>query len=337
MLALTEFNSMVAAIGSNLAFKAKKYAPEILMITGAIGVVATVVSACKGTMKFEEVMEEHRSQIEGLHAVEDKVKNGEISPEKYSEEDGKKDRMGIYIRTTWGVVKAYAPTIILGAASIGCFLAGANILNKRYLGIATALNALTLDRERFEERVKAEIGEARFNELKFPTKEVEVIEAVEDPLTGLKVNDVTTQQQFDARGTLPPWARIFDASSRCFEKDPEANRIFLWNLEKSLNEKIRWRAHMSKDGVGHLLLNELWPKLDMEKSQMGFTNGWLYFLDPEKAKAAGVHNYISLGVFNVDGSWNYINRHFINGTEPVCVIVPNIDGEILSKSGLPAA
>lgn len=337
MLALAELDSMVSAIGHNLTFKAKKYAPEILMVSGVVGVIATVVSACKGTMKFEEVMEEHRRQIEGLHAVEDKVKNGEISPERYSEEDGKKDRMGIYIRTTIGVIKAYAPTIILGVASIGCFLAGANILNKRYLGVAAALNALTIDREKFEERVRAEVGEARFNELKFPMKDVEVIEQIEDPLTGLKVNDVMTQKEFDKNGSLPPWARIFDSTSRCYEKDPESNRIFLWNLEQQLNREIRWRAKMSPTGVGSLLLNEVWPKLDYEKTKMGCTNGWLYYLDAERAKKEGVHNYISLGVFNTDGSYNYINQRFVNGTEPVCVIVPNIDGDILQRSGMPAA
>jgi hypothetical protein len=334
---LAELDSMAAAIGHNIIFNAKKYAPEIMMVTGTIGVIATVVSACKGTMKFEEVMEEHRRQIEGLHAVEDKVKNGEISPEKYSEEDGKKDRMGIYIRTTIGVLKAYAPTIILGAASIGCFLMGANIINKRYLGVAAALNTLTLDREKFEERVKAEIGEEKFNELKFPMKETEVISPVEDPLTGLKVNDVSTIKEFDSKGTLPPWARIFDSTSGCYDKDPEANRIFLWNLEQALNNKIRWRAQMSPTGVGYLLLNEVWPKLDFDKTQMGATNGWLYYRDQERAKKEGVHNYVSLGVFNADGSYNYINRHFINGTEPVCVIVPNIDGDVISRSGLISA
>ena len=64
-------------------FQLKKHSPEILVVTGVIGVVTSAVLACKATRKLDSVLEESKEQI-------DKIKDY-IEEEGYSEEYTEKD------------------------------------------------------------------------------------------------------------------------------------------------------------------------------------------------------------------------------------------------------
>lgn len=47
---------------NGLAFKMKKHAPEILVVAGVGGTIATTVMACKATTKIDEdISREHRT------------------------------------------------------------------------------------------------------------------------------------------------------------------------------------------------------------------------------------------------------------------------------------
>ena len=45
-------------------FQLKKHSPEILVVTGVIGVVTSAVLACKATRKLDSVLEESKEQID---------------------------------------------------------------------------------------------------------------------------------------------------------------------------------------------------------------------------------------------------------------------------------
>ena len=46
-----------------VGFKLKKYSPEILVVTGVVGIVASTVRACKATTKVQEIIDETNSFI----------------------------------------------------------------------------------------------------------------------------------------------------------------------------------------------------------------------------------------------------------------------------------
>lgn len=106
----------------------KRSSPTILSCVGAIGVVATAVSAIKAATEASKICQE----------FEDK-------PSKYE-----------YVRATW---KGYIPTVAIGAATIVCIF-GANTLNKRQqAALASAYILLDNTFKEYKNKVKEIAGE----------------------------------------------------------------------------------------------------------------------------------------------------------------------------------
>ena len=63
--------------------KVEKHSPEILMGVGVVGVVATTVTACRATMKLNDILDE-------CAETRDKIKSVQENPaydDRYSDED----------------------------------------------------------------------------------------------------------------------------------------------------------------------------------------------------------------------------------------------------------
>ena len=61
-------------------FKLKKHSPEILVVAGVVGAVASAIMACKATMKLSDTLNDTKERVEDFHADET----------NYTEEEGKK-------------------------------------------------------------------------------------------------------------------------------------------------------------------------------------------------------------------------------------------------------
>ena len=85
----------VPAIVNTMIFSMKKHSPEILIISGVVGVVASTVLACKATLKVNDVLDETKETIDKIHEAKEK------KPEEYSEQDAKKDLAIVYVQTAW--------------------------------------------------------------------------------------------------------------------------------------------------------------------------------------------------------------------------------------------
>ena len=116
------------------ALKIKKHSPEILVVSGVAGAVASTVLACKATTKIDEILTESRAHIDDTKKY---VADNEFS-EKYTETDYKKDLTIMYTQRGLQLAKLYAPAVVLGTASIAVILAGHNILRKRNAALAAA-------------------------------------------------------------------------------------------------------------------------------------------------------------------------------------------------------
>ena len=54
----------VTRTASRVGFKIQKHSPEILMVSGVVGVVVSAVMACKATTKANDILEETKHQID---------------------------------------------------------------------------------------------------------------------------------------------------------------------------------------------------------------------------------------------------------------------------------
>lgn len=296
-------------------FNVKKHSPEILVATGIVGGVVGAVMACKATTKVSDILDNTKEQLDKVHTALEtpdaqyKDDDGEAKP--YTEEIGKKDITIIYAHTALDFIKLYGPSVAVGALSIGCILAGTNILHKRNVALAAAYTVVDNSFKEYRGRVVERFGEELDRELKYNIKAKEVEEVVTDENGEEKVVKNIVHEA-DPNG-FSDYARIYDDGCKGWTKNPEYNLIFLKQQQAYANRVFQER--------GHLFLNEVYELLGFPKTQAGQQVGWIY----DENGSIG-DNFVDFGIYNVD---NPRARDFVNGYERNIILDFNVDGPIL--------
>ena len=297
-------NSITRAFHT-VGFQLKKHSPEILVVAGTIGVVASTVMACKATTKLSTILEKSKNDVETIHAyVED---NG--FSEEYTEEDNKKDLAIVYTKTGVELVKLYAPSVVLGVFSLTAILTSHKILRGRNVALAAAYATVDKGFKEYRERVVDRFGKELDRELKYNIKSEEIEEIVVDENGEEKVVkeivDKATVEDYSE------FARVFDETCLGWTKDAEYNMMFLIQVQNNAN-KILQRE-------GRLYLNDVYKMLGFRPSKAGQVVGWIYDKNGE------YNNYVDFGIFNIHSE---PKRLFINGHERSIILDFNVDGNI---------
>lgn len=158
--------------------KVIKKSPEILFVAGTIGVGVTTVLACKGTLKAKEVVDNAKEDFE---TIEQAVVEQEMHPEEelYSDTDYKKDKIMTYVKTGKGIVKSYAPAVIMGAVSLFCFYKSHDILSKRNLALGSTLAFTLKEFDYYRGEITKRFGSEVDHEIRNHVVTEEVVEIVE--------------------------------------------------------------------------------------------------------------------------------------------------------------
>ena len=294
---------------NRVGLKLKKHSPEILVVTGVVGTVASAVMACKATTKIDEVLAETKDNID---KTKDYVEKKGFS-EKYTEEDYKKDLTIFYAKGGLELVKLYAPSVALGALSITAILAGHNVLRKRNVALAAAYATVEKGFKEYRGRVVERFGEELDRELKYNIKAKEVEETTVDEKTGEEKVTKKTVNVADPN-KYSSYARFFDDGCTGWTKDPEYNLMFLKNQQRYANDLLKSR--------GHLFLNEVYDMLGIPRTKAGQVVGWIY--DEEYPNG---DNFVDFGIYDL---YNEKARDFVNGYERTILLDFNVDGDIMN-------
>lgn len=305
--------STVSGTVNKIGFKFKKYSPEILVVSGIVGVVASTVMACKATTKASEIMKETKQNLDMIHDCA--ADEGLRESGKYTEDDKRRDLTIQYVQTGIKLVKVYGPAIVLGALSITSILASNNILRKRNVALAAAYATIDRTFKDYRKRVVERFGEAVDRELKYGIRKEKIEKTVIDEETGKEKKVKETIEVTDYDG-VSQYAKFFDETSRCWEKNAELNLGFLRAQQNYANDKLR--------SQGYLFLNDVYDMLDIERTQAGQCVGWIY--DPENPDHKG-NNYVDFGIYDIHRKEN---RKFVNGIERSILLDFNVDGDILN-------
>lgn len=289
-----------------VGFTLKKHSPEILVVAGTVGVVASTVLACKATTKLSTVLEKSKNDVETIHAYVDD--NG--FSEEYTEEDSKKDLAIVYTKTAVEVVKLYAPSVVLGAASLAAILTSHKILRGRNIALAAAYATIDKGFKEYRERLVERFGNELDKELKYDIKAKEIEEIVTDENGEEKV--VKTVVETATVEDYSAYARVFDETCLGWTKDAEYNMMFLKQVQNNANEILKRE--------GFIYLNDVYKMLGFNPTRAGQVVGWMY--DP---KGELGDNYIDFGIFNMHSE---AKRLFINGLERSIILDFNVDGNI---------
>lgn len=309
----TELKNNLTRKFYKVGFKLKKHSPEILVVAGTVGVVASTVLACKATLKVNAVTDEAKTN---LKKIEDAEKKGVTEAgETYTAEDAKTDTKIVYIQTGVKLAKLYALPVGLGVASIGAILGGHNILRKRNIAIATAYAGLMNDYKGYRSRVIERFGEQLDKELKYNLK----TETVEETVVNEDGTEQTVKKEMQVMNSdvdlsqYDMFARFFDDGCTGWDKNPEYSLMFLNQQQNYANEKLKRQ--------GYLFINDVYEMLGIPKTKEGQIHGWVY----DEKNPVG-DNFVDFGIYNLHREKN---RDFVNGYEKVILLDFNHDGNIL--------
>lgn len=295
---------------NKVKFGVKKHSPEILIVTGVAGVIASAVMACKATTKIGKVADDHKKQINEVH---DSLERGYTkSGETYNEEDSKKDLTIIYAQTCLKYAKLYAPAVILGTLSLTAIISSNNILRKRNVALAAAYTAVDKSFKEYRGRVVERFGKDIDRELRYNIKAKEIEETVVDE-NGEEKKVKKTIEVADPN-SYSDYAKIFDESCVGWTKSPEYNLMFLKQQQAHANRLLQ------QNGI--LFLNDVYEMLGFQKTQAGQVVGWIY----DEEHPIG-DNFVDFGIYNL---YSEKARDFVNGYERSIVLDFNVDGNVWS-------
>ena len=306
----SEIMTKAGRLMNNASLQIKKHSPEILMVAGIAGTVASTVMACKATTKIDFILEETKHKVDIIHETTEKgqLANGE----EYTEQDGQKDLTIVYAQTGVKLLKLYGPALALGALSITSIVAGHRILKKRNIALAAAYAVVDKGFKNYRKNVVDRFGEEIDKELRYNIKAKEIETEVTDEKGKTKTKkEVVNVVDADQVSEFSDYARFFDDGNTGWTKDPEYNLMFLRQQQNYANDLLKSR--------GHLFLNEVYDMLGIHRTQAGQIVGWVY-----DEKNPNGDNYVDFGIYN----GNRTSRNFVNGHENVILLDFNVDGPI---------
>lgn len=282
---------------------ASENSPKILFVGGVVGMVGSTVLACRATLKLEEVLDKVENDKERAVQVKELVDNGGAKPgTTYTDNEYRRDVAVITMRGIGGVVKLYAPAVVVGGLSIAALTKSHNMLRDRNIALTAAYTAVDTAYRRYRERVIEKYGEEVDQEIRYESERVDIV----DEETGLVESH---DRVVDAPGSV--YARFYDeVTSPNWSPDPEINLLFLRSQQNWLNDRLKAR--------GHVFLNEVFTELGLSHTKAGAIVGWRW------RKGSG-DDVIDFGIW--DGTRETVNE-FFNGREGAILLDFNVDGVI---------
>lgn len=297
-------NEVMTKVGrtvNKIGFSLKKHSPEILVVSGVIGAVASTVMACKATLKVNDILEEHKETMDKIYEAPTD------DPQVYSEDDKKKDTVIVYTQTAVKLMKLYGPAVILGTLSVSSILASNNILRKRNAALAAAYAAIDRSFAEYRNRVVERFGEEVDHQLRYNVKAQEIEETIVDEKG--KEKKVKKTVEVADPNTESIYQKYFTRTNPNWENDSDFVETFLRMQQNYANDLLR--------ANGHLTLNKVYDMLGFQDTKAGMVVGWVYDLDHPNGD-----NYVEFNVKKV---------HLPNergGLEEAYAIDFNVDGNI---------
>lgn len=283
----------VLGLSSKIAFRLKDKSPQILLGVGIVGFAATVVMACKATLKAEPILEDHNKEIEYI---------------KENDPDNKKALVKAYFDTAFDIGKLYGPSAIVGIGSVFCTTKSHMILSNRNTRLLGAYKILESGFSRYRQRVVDDYGEET-DKMFYHNLRKEDIEIEEDGKKK-KLKNVDTLDTSENPLEVS-YDRVFDDSNPNFTGHPDMDIMFLKQTQNWASEVLQAR--------GYIFLNEVYKELGFPPSEAGQFVGWV--------KGLG-DGYVDFGIMDI---YKKSNRDFINGHTQTVLLTFNHDNYIADK------
>lgn len=300
-------NSQAAIdLAAKIGIKVRKRAPELLMVCGVASFVGTIVTACKATTKLEEIKAEAKSTLDEI----DDMEKQEL--EEYTHEDAHKDKGIIKLKTAVKVAKLYAPTIVLGSATMLCFFGSHIILKRRNVALSAVAVGADKAFKEYRKKVAERFGEEVEKELRYGLVEKE-IELEETDSKGKTKKTKETIKVPDKNGYMGQFDFFFDETCPGYDANDDKskrafyNKTYVLNIQEQANRELKRRYYYFHEP---LKVNDI---ADMfNRARFGAAgDAALFWYNPDDPLCKE-NRHIDFGIFN---SKDPDARAFVNGQE----------------------
>ena len=272
--------------------KTQKNSPHIMFAAGLVGVGASVVLACRATLKLEKAADDIKTDLQAVKMLGADAKENDVG---YSSQDYGKDMLYVYAKSAIRVGRLYGPAVVVGTAGV-VLLTGSHVqLSRRNQALTVTLAAAMKAFEEYRVRVQNEIG---------PERELNIYRGVrEERIEGQKELVQTT----DLTDGPSIYSRVFDDNNPNFKNSAEWNRLFIQTQEAYANHMLNAR--------GHVLLNDVYDQLGFDRTVPGSVVGWV-----RKGNGDG---YVNFGLYEA------VNTYPVHAFDLRAIILDfNVDGVV---------
>lgn len=272
---------------------AKKHSPVVLFGAGVIGITATVVLACRATLKLDEHVNETETRIKAIESnkdLTDKARHKEI----------------VFVRSTAAIetAKLYGPSVLIGVASVFALTGSHVILTKRNTALGAAYAVLDRGMKEYRQRVIEKYGEEEDRDLRHGYQMVEVVDETEDGPV------VSTVKRTIGKHSI--YARYFDEGNKNWQRAQGYNQLFIQSQQQYANQRLH--------SYGYLFLNDVYESLGMPRTPEGQLVGWVMNGNGD--------SFVDFGVFRDNA---FKGQLFVNGDERSVLLDFNVDGVVYDK------
>jgi len=239
--------------------KTQKHSPKIMFAAGVVGFVATAVTASKATLKAPAILEEHREYL----ATFERAHN--VNPTAYTSQDKAKDKALLIFKTSSSILKIYGPTILIGLGSIALLTGSHVVLTKRNAGLTAALAGVEKAFREYRDRVSDKVGVEQEREIYRDVRDEKVSVVDENG----KIKQVVKKVSHGGGKYTALYGPITPEgfANPNWQELPEMNVMTLRGIQRQLNNRLQ--------ADGFLFLNEALKELDLPRTPMGQSVGWL--------------------------------------------------------------
>lgn len=299
---------------SKVSLTLRKYAPEILVVSGVVGLIGAGVLACKETTKLDDVVNECEKRMnhiqEQQNFIDECKEKGICKEDEYTEKDEMKDVVIAYAKNAFSLAKLYFPSIILAIASSAAILGGFGILKKRHAAVVCAFGEMSAAFAEFKKRTEDAVGSEKFHEILDGVSK-EMSEVVDDNGNSVEVEVDKVDPVKDPYTFM--WDEFTTKETGMYRKgDIAANDATLRGVQQSFNNQLHYK--------GYVFLNEVLKELGLPETKAGQEVGWVMYPNDDHSG----DNYIDFGIQCVDD----VNKETMKFTRRY-ILHFNCDGYIL--------
>lgn len=288
----------------------KNASPTIMVIGGCAMIIGGVIVACNATLKADAILDELEAEVDKVNHVRDIT-----DEETYSDKDYQKDMTIVYAKGGAKLAKLYLPAAVLVIGGIAFILGGHKILLNRHLALAAAYETMNVGYNNYRKRVREDLGEDADRKYAYGLREEVVGEES-------FVDDNGKKHKKKIKAQIPsslssPYAFYWDNTCNGWEPNPYYNETFLIGKQREWNRALarRWQLN------GFVTLAEIKCDLGVLVRPEDITVGWIYDPSYNPEEHCG-KDQIDFGIFSPK------NSDAINGSEPVYILEPNVQGNI---------